>query len=729
LLWHILKENEVIHMNVKVAYFSAEFGLDESLPIYSGGLGVLAGDHVKAANDLGIPLVGVGIFYRKGYFEQQIQQDGTQAAFYPKLNIRQLPIKPVFNAQGERLVVSVPIAGESIYLQVWAAEIGNVSVYLLDADFDLNQEPHRRLTEHLYGGDKAYRISQEIILGIGGVRVLRALGIEPQVWHMNEGHSAFLVLERIREYSAQGVSFAAALEAVRASTLFTTHTPVPAGHDVFTLELMDQFLGDFYWQLGADRRAVIDLGRVEDQGFNMTRLALRTSSKVNGVSKLHAEVSKLLFHQWTPEIPECDFPVDAVTNGVHTPTWLSQFLMNLYDRFLVKDWRLRIADPAIWRDVQAIPDDELWNAHQLAKQRMAWDLHLPDLSNTLVVGFARRFATYKRALLLFQDVERLKRLVTSSDRPVCFIFAGKAHPADLPGQQLIRQIFEYSRQEPFRGRIFLVENYQMGIAKRLVQGVDVWLNTPVKPMEASGTSGQKAGLNGVLNCSVLDGWWAEGFNGKNGWAVAGATDGVVDAQERDLLDSEDLYRLLEEQIVSLYYQRDLGIPRKWIAMMKESIVSLTPVYSTHRMVAEYARRMYDPLASRGQRFTVHDMEVARRVADYKQFIRDNWHLVQFDSVKLIQQGEQLTVSANIRFGPIWHRDLLVEIIGSDGQDGVQIVRMKYQGEGANKIHTYAGVFPGTMETWQRSKSNIRVIPISPDFSSRSEMELIRWWKN
>jgi glycogen phosphorylase len=715
-------------MNVKVAYFSAEFGLDESLPIYSGGLGVLAGDHIKAANDLRIPLVGVGIFYRKGYFEQHIEHDGTQAALYPRLNIRQLPIKPVFNAQGERLVVNVPISGEPVFLQVWAAEIGNVSVYLLDADFDLNREPHRRLTEHLYGGNRSYRLSQEIILGIGGVRVLRALGMDPKVWHMNEGHSAFLVLERIREYSAKGIPFASALEAVRASTLFTTHTPVPAGHDVFSLEQMDQFLGDYYWQLGADRETILDLGRV-DHGFNMTRLALRTSSKVNGVSKLHAKVSKQLFHQWTPEIPESDFAVESITNGVHTPTWLSEFLTDVYDRCLVKDWRIKIADAAVWQTVQAIPDFELWNAHQLAKQRMARELQLPDLSHTLVIGFARRFATYKRALLLFQDVERLKRLVTSTDRPVCFVFAGKAHPADQPGQQFIRQLIEYSKQEPFRGRIFFVSNYQMGIAKRLVQGVDVWLNTPVKPMEASGTSGQKAALNGVLNCSVLDGWWAEGFNGKNGWAIAGAIDEALEAQDRDRMDSEHLYQLLEEQIAPLYYRRDDGLPREWITMMKESIRSLTPVYSTHRMVAEYSQRMYEPLAARGQRHTENHFEIAKRVADYKRFIRENWHHVQFDSVEQVETKEYLTVHASIQLGPIWHRDLLVEIMGSDGHDGARIIPMEYCGEGANGAHTFAGIFPGTLETWQRTSANIRVIPVSPDFSRNSEMELICWRKS
>jgi len=759
-------------MEAKIAYFSAEFGIDSSLPIYSGGLGVLAGDHIKAANDLKIPLVGVGIFYRRGYFEQRVLPDGTQQAHYPWLDPKQLPLQIARDTEENLLEVVVPIADRKVFLHVWVTHVGTIPVYLLDADHEMNQQADRRLTDALYGGNEETRISQEIILGIGGVRALRKIGFAPDVWHMNEGHSAFLTLERIREYSAEGVSFETALEAVKASTIFTTHTPVPAGHDHFSIEIMDRFLGDYYWQLGTHRENILSLGMIENR-FNLTRLAVQTSSKVNGVSKLHAEVTKELFHHWTPHIPAQHIPIEAITNGVHTLTWLAPELRELFDRYLDARWSRQVADVRIWRKVLAIPDQELWQAHQAAKKRMLASLGLPaELQDMLVIGFARRFATYKRAMLVLRDLERIRGLVQQNDRPVCFIFAGKAHPADRPGQEILRKIVQLSQNPEFAGRIFFVENYQMEIAKQLVQGVDVWLNTPIKPMEASGTSGQKSGINGVLNCSILDGWWNEGYNGRNGWAIEG--EGLHKEQDgQDEADSLSLYRLLEEQIIPLFYAREKGIPVQWIAMMKESIRTITPVFSTSCMVSEYWAKLYIPVAIRGRRFVENRLEVAERVAVFKRFIRENWKHVRVKRIELHNQSggdsqnngleaihgaglgnvddyghsyerqqkhqehlngleaglglaPQSIVQAVVHLGPVWSQDVRVEAVGSDGQGGVWKQELQHMKEMESGLHLFAGTYRGSQKRWLEENANIRVVPISSDFSHDFEMELASW---
>jgi starch phosphorylase len=708
----------------KVAYFSAEFGLDESLPIYSGGLGILAGDHVKAANDLGLPLVGVGVFYRRGYFQQRIREDGSQEALYPPMDPEQLPVQAVLDADGQPLYVEVPLGNRIVRLRVWQANAGNVPVYLMDADNDRNAEHDRRLTDRLYGGDQETRMAHEIILGIGGVRVLRAIGFEPDVWHMNEGHVAFLALERIREYSAQGVAFETALEAVKASTVFTTHTPVPAGHDQFSFELMDRYLGDYFWQLGTDRSKILGLGRHHDK-FNMTRLAVQTSSKVNGVSKLHAEVTKELFHKWSPDIPAQDIPVDAVTNGVHTATWLSPELRELYNQHLVYNWERHVADPLTWVKLEGIPDEKIWSAHQAAKQRMTDRLGLPKLQDVLTIGFARRFATYKRAYLLFQDLDRLERIVNHPDHPVAFVFAGKAHPADHPGQELIRRIVDVSRMEAFQGRVFLVENYDMSIGRHLVQGVDVWLNTPVKPMEASGTSGIKAALNGVPNCSVLDGWWDEGYNGENGWAIEGKTDGGRGYQ--DWIDGETLYRLLETEIAPLYYRREAGeVPHDWVSVMKNSIRTITPAFSTARMVSDYWNTAYVPAGKRGARFTANNLEVAQRVGAYKQFVRNAWDRVYIQDISLQPHVEGTLVQAKVRLGKVWHADVRVEAVGSDGQGGIWKQELRPVTEYSKGEYVFEGVYGNRIESWRQANANVRVVPVSPDFCNDYELELTCW---
>lgn len=708
-------------MEAKIAYFSAEFGIDSSLPIYSGGLGVLAGDHVKAANDLNIPLVGVGIFYRKGYFQQRILADGRQEAIYPTLNVDQIPVEPVLNQDGTPLLIEVPIADRSVFLKAWVTKVGNVSVYLLDANHDQNSDWDRSLTDSLYGGDQHTRISQEMILGIGGVRLLHELNIYPDVWHMNEGHSAFLTLERIRYYSANGISFETALEAVKASTVFTTHTPVPAGHDHFSFEMMDQYFGPYYWQLGTSRENILKLGEIDNR-FNMTRLAVSTSSKVNGVSKLHAKVTRRLFHQWNPEIPPQHIPVEAVTNGIHTQTWLAPEMKELFDRYLDSTWERKIAEMKTWEKVWEIPSDTLWETHQKVKKRMIDALGLPIGEETLIIGFARRFATYKRALLLFRDLERLERIMNQEGRPVAVLLAGKAHPADHPGQELIRQVWEISQRPAFKNKIFFLENYDMDMAKHLVAGVDVWLNTPTKPMEASGTSGQKAAVNGVINCSVMDGWWNEGYNGKNGWAIQGHEQGT--REEQDGVDSEALYTILEQEMVPLYFDQR----NDWITMMKECISSLSPVFSTCCMVKEYWGKLYIPTAIRGRRFIENDMEVASRVASYKQFIGSHWDGVYIQDIQLIPSRPQIqTIQCKVRLGNIWHRDVSVEAVGSLGGErglwkrGLQMVKELEPG-----FYLYQGAFTGSMEDWAQYHANIRVMPVSPDFANDYETELVKW---
>ncbi|SFI40775.1 starch phosphorylase [Paenibacillus sp. UNC496MF] len=719
----------------EIAYFSAEFGLDESLPIYSGGLGILAGDHIKAAADLNVTLTGVGIFYGNGYFRQRIDEGGAQQHLYPAVDPEAsvYRVRPVRDDNGRPIVIEVPLGGRKVHAKAWSVRLGSVTLYLLSTDVESNGEADRRLTDTLYPADHDIRICQEMLLGIGGTRLLAALGIRPDVWHMNEGHCAFLTLERIRMLSAEDVPFETALEAVKASTVFTTHTPVPAGHDVFSFDQMDRYFGDYYWQLGTDRERILSLGRA-DGAFNMTRLAVSTSSRVNGVSKLHGDVTRELFRRWMPHIPKPDVPVDSVTNGIHIGTWLATGMKELFDRYLPSDWTVRTADPETWRAVRDIPHQELWAAHQQAKASLIAAFGLPlDASGEgpLVIGFARRFATYKRALLIFSDPDRLARLLGDARRPVCLVFSGKAHPADGPGRELIRRIVHLSREDRFKGRVHLIEDYAMDRAKKLVQGVDVWLNTPTKPMEASGTSGQKAALNGVLNCSVLDGWWVEGYNGRNGWAIESAAD--ADAELQAARDSEALYRLLEEEIVPLYYKRgERKIPMDWVNLMKESICSLAPVFNTHRMVDEYRNRVYIPASARGKRFAADGFEVASRVAAYKQFIRSQWPGVHVRKVDLLADNSsriglnKSAFRAEIGLGAIWHKDVRVEAVGSDGRQGIWKARLDPVQQLAKGIYVYEGSSPDVAIDIWKANVNVRVTPVSPDFANEFEMELSAW---
>ncbi len=616
-LWFPTRYPEL--MDRPIAYFSAEFGLHQSLPIYSGGLGILSGDHCKEASDLGLPFVGVGFMYPQGYFRQRIPAHGWQEAVYEPLDTNQVPIRPIFDHNGERLRVQVQLDTQVVHVQLWNVRVGSVQLYLMDTDVEQNAPWDRELSHRLYGGDREMRIKQEIILGIGGVRVLRALGIQPAVWHMNEGHAAFMVLERIREIVANGINVDQATAAVRSTSVFTTHTPVPAGHDAFSFPLMEKYFWHYWDSVGLNRESFLALGEHKQEwgsAFNMTVLALRHADWSNAVSQLHGEVSRRMWQSVWPDVPEEEIPIISITNGVHLPTWISSSLNRLLEKYLDHDWIERHDDQTLLARVADIPDAELWQVRQDLRRKLmsfirerarrqrigrTMDAEQVLTSGTfldpeaLTIGFARRFATYKRATLIFRDMDRLKALLHNRYRPVQIIFAGKAHPADDPGKHLIQQIYTLAKDPDFGHRIAFVEDYDLHVAHYLVQGVDVWLNTPRRPYEASGTSGMKAAINGVPNLSVLDGWWAEGYNGFNGWAIEHIEHPDIEVQ--DDVSAESLYQLLEEEVAPLYYKRDAdNIPRGWVRVVKEAIRTSAPRFCMRRMVKAYAEKLYVPAA-------------------------------------------------------------------------------------------------------------------------------------
>jgi starch phosphorylase len=611
------REHVPAQRNEPIAYFSTEFGLSETLPIYAGGLGVLSGDHLKEASDLGLAMVAVGFLYTQGYFTQRIREDGWQEATYTDLSFAELPVIPVTDSSGAPTSVELQLRGRPVQARLWRVQVGRVPLYLLDSNVSANHHDDRGLTARLYTNDTEMRIAQEMILGIGGARALRALGYNPTTWHMNEGHSAFLLLELLREQIQNGASFEDASRIVHQQTAFTTHTPVPAGHDEFPLSLMDKFFSHFWPQLGIDRDQFMDLARHSQpwgDTFSMAILALRESGRHNGVSKLHGQVAREMWSFLWPDRPVDEVPIGHITNGVHTDTWLARRLGRLYDRYLGPDWRAHLDDPEFWLDVERIPDRELWELRRHLKRKLvafarervrtrwtAGRVHPVQVVASgvlldpyaLTIGFARRFATYKRADLILSDMDRLLALLNDPGRPVQIIFAGKAHPADEPGKRLIQDVYRQVKRAENGGRLVFLEDYDMNMARYLLQGVDVWLNTPRRPNEASGTSGEKAALNGALNFSVLDGWWAEGYNGRNGWSIGEAIEYDNDG-EQDAADAASLYQVLEQEIIPLYYDARSadGLPGDWIGMIKESIQTLTPRFSMRRMLKTYLTDMY-----------------------------------------------------------------------------------------------------------------------------------------
>ena len=607
----------------QIAYFSMEYGLEECLPLYAGGLGVLSGDHTKQASDLGLPFVAVGLFYSEGYFNQRITEDGWQEARYTRHDPNDLPLLPVLDRKGKPLTVSIDLPGRVAKARIWEIRVGRAPIYLMDANVEENSASDRNLTSRLYSADLELKFTQEILLGIGGVRLLRLLGYQPDVWHMNEGHSAFMVLERIREHLKEGRSFEEASELVRASSIFTTHTPVPAGNDEFALWLVDKYFSHLWPELGLTRDQFIDLARHKvswGDAFSMPVLALRLAAGRNGVSELHGQVSREMWKSIWPERSVADVPIGFITNGIHTGTWLARRMRGLYDRYLGIDWMEHIDDPEMWKLVRKIPDEDFWAVRRHLKRKLAYyirerarqqwlhgGLHPVQVIASgilldpyaLTIGFARRFAPYKRANLILDDLDRLLKLINRADTPVQIIFAGKSHPDHEGGKLLIQEVYRAVKKAENGGRLVFLEGYDMHLARLLVQGVDVWMNTPRRPNEASGTSGEKAALNGVLNFSVLDGWWREGYNGQNGWAIGRDVE-YQDAETQDEEDALSLYSTLENEILPLYYQvrSSDNLPGDWIARMKESIITLSPQFSMMRMVKEYTDQYYLP-AMRG----------------------------------------------------------------------------------------------------------------------------------
>ena len=742
-----------------IAYFSAEYGLAESLPIYSGGLGVLAGDHLKTASDLGIPLVGVGLLYQQGYFRQYLTPDGWQQERYPANDFYNLPLEPVLTTAGQPLYVELRLARARLKVKVWKVQVGRVPLYLLDTNIPENPRELQDITDQLYGGDRETRIRQEIVLGMGGVRALFAMGIRPVVYHMNEGHSAFLALERIRAYMQEaGLSFPEALEGVRAGSVFTTHTPVLAGFDLFSPELMDKYFGDYLPEARISRHELLALGRANaldsHEAFNMAVLALRTSAHANGVSKLHGEVSRGLFQKYYPQVPEEEVPIASITNGIHLRSWISDEMATLYDRYLGPEWWSRPAETWIWERVADIPDEELWATHERRRQRMIAIIRrrlsaqlqrrgAPPAelrkargvldTNALTIGFARRFATYKRATLLLHDAERLKKILLNPSMPVQFVFAGKAHPRDNEGKEFIKQLVAACQQEELRRHMVFLEDYDIQLARYLVHGVDIWLNNPRRPLEASGTSGMKVLGNGGLNLSILDGWWAEGYRGEAGWAI-GAGEEYQDTAYQDYVESNALYTMLEGEVVPLFYRRDEDrLPRDWVTKMKNSMRLLCPQFSCNRMLHEYTERFYLPAARFGARLTANNLERARQLAHWKKNLQQNWSQVRFENLAAQDEGtpsvgQGLQVRAGVRLGTIEPKDVSIELyygpLNAERHiTEARAVPMKWQ-SCQDGIHYYTGVIP--CEHSGLHGYTVRALPAHPDALNAMSTGLITW---
>ena len=744
-----------------VAYFSAEFGLHECLPIYSGGLGILAGDHSKSASDLGVPFVGVGLLYKHGYFRQRVDEVGQQVAHYPSYDIDEWPVTPARDRRGKPVVVQVELLQRTVFARVWEVRVGRARLLLLDANTPGNSRPDREITSQLYGGDRDMRILQEILLGIGGVRALRALGIEPGVWHLNEGHVAFSCLERLRELMRhERLDFTQAVEAVAAHTVFTTHTPVPAGNEAFSLPLMDKYFRRFAEELDIDLPTLLRLGLQTGQRgekyFSMTVLALRLSSASNGVSALHGEVSRNMWSGLWPRVPTSEAPITHITNGVHAETWMAPEMGDLFDGQLGPEWRLHLADPPFWQGVEKIPVAELWRVHQELKRRLVDFVRTRLVAQlrrhraparaiaaaqtaldpeVLTIGFARRFTPYKRADLLFTDLKRLEKIVNHKKQPLQIIYAGKAHPQDLGGQAILRRIHKMMQRPGIRGRFVFLEDYDMNIGRQLVRGVDVWLNNPRRPLEASGTSGQKVPINGGINCSVLDGWWCEGYDGSNGWAIGGAKEFAGEA-EQDLSDARDLYRVLEKQVVPLYYKKSRsGLPEAWIKVMKASIRTLTPVFNTDVMVRNYVERLYLPTLRRGAMLQAGRFIGAAQIAEIKAWIRANWPLVHVTDAEATStrngHGDEIHVEAAVYLGQLLPDVVQVELYCTTAKAGGKTAKPKTfplkmvhsNGNGVTHYRLATAVpFNGA------SQYHLRVFPKAPASSHKHELGLIHWWK-
>ncbi|MGQ9838273.1 MAG: alpha-glucan family phosphorylase [Cyanobacteriota bacterium] len=757
------------------AYFSAEFGLADCLPIYSGGLGILAGDHLKAASDLGLPLVGVGLLYQKGYFRQYLSPDGWQQEHYPINDFFNMPLELQKDAEGKEIRIEVDYPNRKVFARIWRVNVGRVPLYLLDTNIEPNSQYDQDITDELYGGDQDLRIHQEIMLGIGGVRALRALGIQPTVYHMNEGHSAFLAVERVRLFIVeQGLSFEEAWQVAKSSQMFTIHTPVPAGIDLFPPDKIDYYLGPYYSQMGLSRERFLALGR-ENTGdfqspFSMATLAINMASFVNGVSKLHGAVSRKMFSRLWPGIPLEEVPITSITNGIHLRTWVGEENQALYDRYLGPAWSEAPPSDPRWQKVDRIPDGELWRTHErsrarlinFTRERLVAQLQKRAASNLevqraaealnpeiLTIGFARRFATYKRATLLFHNLERFKALVNHPHYPMQFIFAGKAHPRDNPGKELIRQIVQLSRQPEFCHRLVFIEDYDMHVTSMMVAGVDVWLNNPLRPREASGTSGMKAAANGGQNLSILDGWWDEADYYRTGWPI-GRGEEYEDRAYQDEVESNALYDLLEQEVAPAFYQVGSdGLPHQWIQRMKQAIRLNAPLFSTQRMVQEYTERAYIPLSGYFDRMRSENFESARRFVRWRNHLQENWYGIQVLGVQIEKQEKQeesaaafsvqlgretvmarapLTVTAEVRLGSLQPQDVVLQAYQGPVDDTGHIQQGKTTPLHFVKMTEDRAIFSGQIRYDASGLQGLalRVMPFHPDMHDPYEMRLMLW---
>jgi starch phosphorylase len=744
-----------------VAYFSMECGLTEALPIYSGGLGVLSGDHLKSASNLNLPLIGLSLLYKKGYFGQYLNEEGWQQEYYAVNDFENMPVQRETDAEGKPVEFSLAIGDRSVRVNIYRAQVGRIPLYLLNTNLPENAPEDREITAQLYGGDQDMRFRQEILLGVGGVRALEVLGLEPTVYHMNEGHSAFSGLERMRKLmKREGLSFPAAKETVKSNAVFTTHTPVPAGNDYFPPDLMGKYFGKYADQLGVSFHDFMALGRQNpdnhQEAFCMTVLAIRLSNYRNGVSKLHRKVSRNMWKGIWPTFPERDVPIVSVTNGVHIPSYISQEMGDLYNRYLGPRW---IEDPdnqKVWERVDLIPDTELWRTHERRRERLiafarrrvkeqlqrrgelpseikrAEDVLNPDV---LTVCFSRRFATYKRGDLLFHDAKRLARILNDPQRPVQVIFAGKAHPQDMAGKEIIKNIVRHIHEEDFRYKIVFLENYDINVARYMVQGADVWLNTPRRPMEACGTSGMKAVANGALHMSVLDGWWAEGYRPGCGWAI-GAGEEYEDSQYQDEIESRAIYELLEREVVPAFYARTRdGTPSEWIRMMKASMRTLCPIFNTHRMLEDYVDGFYVPAAVLHQKMWHERKQTAEAFAAWKEKVRRHWKEIRIQDVRLengageIPVGKAMPIRARIGLGPLQPDDVWVDLyygpIGPDGDLRRSLTEpMSTNGPPGENGYVYRTAVP--FKESGKFGFLLRVMPRHPLLVHAADMGLVVW---
>lgn len=737
-----------------IAYFCAEFGLHESLPIYSGGLGVLAGDHLKSASDLGVPLIGVGLLYSRGYFRQSLSPDGWQQERYPEYDFYRMPLKLIRGENEQPLRITVEFPDRSVICQVWQAQVGRISLYLLDSNILENEAKDQSITDTLYGGDEEMRIRQEIILGVGGYRALTKLGIKPTVCHLNEGHAAFSSLERIRTFIEDNqCSFRVARQCVVAGNVFTTHTPVPAGFDIFQRELLESYVTRSVESVKIPFETFLSQGRIHptnsEEKFNMAVFAMENSDYVNGVSQLHAQVSREMFADRWPNYPVSEVPIDGITNGIHTATWISQRMSDLLSKHFGPEWRSDLSSHDLWTAAANIPDSELWEMRENARgdfvrycrrhvskrDQQAGRTSGREILDprALTIGFARRFATYKRATLLFTDKERLRKILLHTERPVQFVFAGKSHPRDDGGKKLIQDIQNFIKSEGLQHRMVFLEDYDMSVARELVKGVDVWLNNPRRPMEASGTSGMKVVPNGGLNCSILDGWWAEGYKAGLGWAIGDDTQNP-DEGYQDWLDSQSLYSLIENEIAPAFYQRnDSGIPTRWVQLMRDSMKVLAPRFSTLRMVREYTSRCYVPASLAYQKLSADNQSAAVGVLEWRDRVRQNWSSVKINDVKdsahaVTRLGEHHTITALVDLGSLNPSDVRVQIItGAIGANremhDLDLIDMELtSSEGTS--HTYTAVLK--CEQSGHRGYVARVVPHNESIKVAAELPLAVW---